>query len=139
MSKRKKVAKIFVSGVLSQIVTLLLGIIIPRLMIVSYGSEMNGLVSSVRQVFVYVSLLEAGVGTAALQAMYKPIATGDRQGISEIMAATDHYFRRTGIFYGIVIIALAIIYPCTVQTEIAPIIIVLVILFLYPINYCLQV
>ena len=73
MSKGKKILKIFGYGVISQVITLLLGIIIPKLMIVSYGSEVNGLLSSIRQVFVYVALLEAGIGTASLQALYAPI------------------------------------------------------------------
>lgn len=64
MNKGKRIIKIFGYGVISQVVTLLLGIIIPKLMIVSYGSEVNGLLSSIRQVFVYVALLEAGIGTA---------------------------------------------------------------------------
>ena len=58
MNKGKRIIKIFGYGVISQVVTLLLGIIIPKLMIVSYGSEVNGLLSSIRQVFVYVALLE---------------------------------------------------------------------------------
>ena len=57
MNKGKRIIKIFGYGVISQVVTLLLGIIIPKLMIVSYGSEVNGLLSSIRQVFVYVALL----------------------------------------------------------------------------------
>ena len=89
MNKGKRIIKIFGYGVISQVVTLLLGIIIPKLMIVSYGSEVNGLLSSIRQVFVYVALLEAGIGTASLQALYAPVALGDNKRICEIMAATS--------------------------------------------------
>ena len=97
MSKGKKILKIFGYGVISQVITLLLGIIIPKLMIVSYGSEVNGLLSSIRQVFVYVALLEAGIGTASLQALYAPIATNDKKRTCEIMSATNRYYKRTGI------------------------------------------
>ena len=38
MSKGQKILKIFGYGVVSQVVTLLLGILIRKLMIVSYGS-----------------------------------------------------------------------------------------------------
>lgn len=128
MSAGKKSFKIFIFGVISQIVTLGIGIILPRLLIVSYGSEVNGLLSSIKQVFVYVSLLEAGIGTAALQALYAPIATGDRNKTSAIMSATDRYFKRTGVLYGVAVIALAIIYPIVVHTDISPIIVIAVIL-----------
>ena len=119
MENSKKSFKIITFGILSQIVTLLLGIIIPRLVIVSYGSEVNGLLSSIRQIFVYVALLEAGIGTAALQAMYAPIASNDQIRASKIMAATDRYFKRTGILYGIVVILLALIYPIVVRIELS--------------------
>ena len=89
MNNSKKSFKIFIFGIVSQVVTLLLGIIIPRLVIVSYGSEVNGLLSSIRQIFAYVALLEAGIGTAALQAMYAPIAKEDHVSASRIMSATD--------------------------------------------------
>ena len=111
MDKGKRSVKIFIYGLISQVITLLLGIIIPKLLIVSYGSEVNGLLSSVRQIFVYVALLEAGIGTASLQALYAPMAKGDHQKTSEIMAATDHYYKRTGVLYGICVLILALIYP----------------------------
>lgn len=117
MNNRKKSLKIFLFGILSQVVTLLLGIVIPRLVIVSYGSEVNGLLSSIRQIFVYVALLEAGIGTAALQAMYAPIAGNDYKRASQIMSATDRYFKRTGILYGIAVAALAFLYPVVVRVE----------------------
>lgn len=119
MDKGKRSFRIFVYGIISQVVTLLLGIIIPKLFIINYGSEVNGLLSSVRQIFVYVALLEAGIGTASLQAMYLPMAKDDRQRVSEIMAATDRYYKRTGVLYGIAVILLSIVYPFVIHTEIA--------------------
>lgn len=129
MSKGKKILKIFGYGVISQVITLLLGIIIPKLMIVSYGSEVNGLLSSIRQVFVYVALLEAGIGTASLQALYAPIAANDKKRTCEIMSATNRYYKRTGILYGIAVIALAIIYPIVVKSDIPVFVVVAVIFF----------
>lgn len=129
MNKGQRILRIFGFGVLSQVVTLLLGIVIPKLMIVSYGSEVNGLLSSVRQVFVYVALLEAGIGTASLQALYAPAAANDRQRTSEIMAATDRYYKRTGILYAVAIVALAVIYPLVVRSGIAtPVVVAVIVL-----------
>lgn len=129
MSKGKKILKIFGYGVISQVITLLLGIIIPKLMIVSYGSEVNGLLSSIRQVFVYVALLEAGIGTASLQALYAPVAVEDKKRTCEIMAATSAYYKRTGVLYGIAVIGLAVFYPIIVKSDIPVTVVVAVILF----------
>ena len=129
MNRRKKVFKIFRVGIISQVVTLVLGIVIPKLLIVSYGSEINGLLSSVRQIFVYVALLEAGIGTASLQALYAPIAANDHQRTSEIMAATDRYYKRTGLLYGVSVFLLAICYPVVVHSSIETPVIIAVIFF----------
>lgn len=118
MNNKQKSKRILIVGIISQAVTLALGIILPRLLIGGFGSEINGLLASIKQIFVYVALLEAGVGTAALQAMYAPIANGDRQKLSEIMAATHHYFRRTGWLYGLSVILLAFLYPIIFHVEI---------------------
>ena len=82
MNNKQKSKQILIFGIISQVVTLLLGILLPKLLIGGFGSEVNGLLSSVKQIFVYVALLEAGVGTAALQAMYAPIAVNDTQKAS---------------------------------------------------------
>ncbi|MCQ2437366.1 MAG: sugar isomerase [Clostridia bacterium] len=118
MSQRGKSIKILLFGILSQAITLLLGIIIPKLVIVSYGSEVNGLLSSVKEIFIYVALLEAGIGTAALQAMYAPIATNDKKHLSEIVAATGRYYTRTGIYYAIAVVLLAVAYPLVIKSDV---------------------
>lgn len=128
MGKGKKSAKILVFGLISQVVTLSLGIIIPRLLIISYGSEINGLLSSIKQIFVYIALLEAGIGTAALQALYEPVANNNREKVSEIMSATAHYYRRTGILYGLSIVVLAFVYPLIFRSELNKLLIASIIL-----------
>lgn len=105
-------------GLLNQFIILAFGIILPRMFIMSYGSEVNGLISSANHVFTYLSLLEAGVGTATLQALYRPIAVNDRKSICSIMAATDKFYRRTGIVYSCCVIALAFIFPFALKTDI---------------------
>ena len=46
-----------------QIVTFFRGLILPRIIIPAYGSDVNGLISSITQFLTYISLLEAGVGS----------------------------------------------------------------------------
>ena len=61
MNARKSIYNIL-SGLLGQGIAILLGIMIPRLVIVNLGSESNGLLSSVNQMLIYLNLLESGVG-----------------------------------------------------------------------------
>ena len=118
MNARRSFYNIFF-GLLSQIISIALGIIIPRLVLVSLGSESNGLLSSVNQALVYLSLLEAGIGTATLQALYKPVAEEDKSSINQIMAATNIYYKRVGLYYFIATLSLAIIYPIVVNSSLS--------------------
>ena len=106
-------------GMLGQLVSIALGITIPRLVLVNLGSESNGLLSSVNQALVYLNLLEAGVGTATLQALYGPVAESNIQNINHIMSATNKYYQKIGIWYFIVTVVLALIFPVVVDSELS--------------------
>lgn len=113
----KKGVKNVAYSIIGQIIALALGIIVPRLVIVSYGSEVNGLLSSVSQVITYLSLLEAGVGVAALQSLYKPISENDTNSVNSILSATHSYYRRTGAIYFALLIVLSFLYPVIVTSS----------------------
>lgn len=115
MNTKKGVYNILVN-ILSQMVTLGLGIVIPRLVLVNLGSEANGLMNSINQILAYVALLEAGVGTASLQALYGPVASGDRSAVNGVLAATNHFYKRTGTLYFFAILGLTFVFPMTLES-----------------------
>lgn len=121
--------KNIVFGLLNQIITIGFGLILPRMFIMTYGSEVNGLLSSVNQIYVYVALLEAGIGTASLQALYKTIAAEDKDATNRVLAATNIFYRKTGIYYFIAVIGISFLYPLIVKSEISFWTVVLVIFF----------
>ena len=105
---------------MAQIITIGLGIFIPRLVLVNLGSEANGLLNSVSSVLSYMALLEAGVGTTTLQALYKPIADNEYNSINQIMAATDKFYKRTGKIYLIIVVLLSFGYSIIVKSALKP-------------------
>ena len=54
MNAKRSIYNIFF-GMLSQIISIALGIMIPRLVLVNLGSESNGLLSSINQEMVYLN------------------------------------------------------------------------------------
>ena len=60
MNKRSTKLNVLTSLAL-QIVTILNGFIVPRIILTAFGSEVNGLVSSLGQFLNYITLLEGGV------------------------------------------------------------------------------
>ena len=68
--KFKRSIKNIVMAVISQIIGVALAIMIPRLVITGYGSEVNGLLSTIGNIYTYLALIETGIGTVAVQALY---------------------------------------------------------------------
>ncbi len=119
MKSAKKSLLNILTGVGGQIITIAIGIILPRLFITNYGSETNGFLSSINNMIYYLTLLEAGVGTATVQALYGPIARNDRTKINGILSATNLFYKRTGGIYAICVVAMAIVYPLLVPSALS--------------------
>lgn len=118
MSRKKNSISNLKWGIIGNVITSVVAIIIPRLFIVNYGSEVNGLLSSIRQIYVYLALLEAGVGDASVVALYGPIGRGDHDSVNHILAATDRYYKKIGLIYVMCVCALGFVYPLLLDTTI---------------------
>lgn len=115
----RKVKLNFIFSILAQIVTLMVGIIVPRLFIINYGSEVNGYINSINQIFVYVALLEAGVGSAAVFSLYAPVGRGDTSKINGILSATHQFYTRTAFIYLAITSVAAFVYPLMVESSLS--------------------
>ncbi len=116
-NKRKKYIKNIIFSIFSKVIIFALGIIIPRLIILNYGSGANGLLSSVGDIYTYVALIEAGIGVAATQALYKPLAENNRDNVSGVLVATQNYFRGLIKWYAIAVLIFSCVYPLVVSSE----------------------
>lgn len=81
------------------LVTMLSGLIIPRQIILAFGSELNGVSNSITQFISYFSLLEAGLAGSAIFSLYKPMATKDHSMINGILSASKQYYNRIALMY----------------------------------------
>lgn len=115
---KNKAVKNIVISLGGQIIVLILGIVIPRIMIVNYGSDINGLITTVSQIFVYMALLESGIGQAALNALYKPLAEKDKYSVSYVASIAQSYYRRITRYYVIGVIALSLIAPYLLKSSV---------------------
>ncbi len=118
MAKDSRIKNNLISSLVYQIVLISLSFILPRLYLENFGSEVNGVLSTIKQIFVYLLLLEAGVGLATTQALYKRIGEKDYKSASEILAATHTYYKRTGIIYLLIVLVIAVVYAYVIPTSI---------------------
>lgn len=82
-----------------QVITLLIGFIVPSLVISAYGSEINGLTSNITQIISIINLLQAGIVGASIFEMYKPIIDNDYQKIGRIYYSSLRNFKRLSIYF----------------------------------------
>jgi len=129
MKDGNKIKKNLLVGVGCQLVAMLLGILVPKLVLNNYGSEINGLLSSVTNIYACMALVEAGVAAASCQALYKALAKKTKDDANAVLSATNIYYRRTGLIYSGLIIAFSLIYPLFIKSDIPFWTIFLVILF----------
>lgn len=116
--KDTRIKNNLISSLIYQVVLIALSFLLPRLYLENFGSEVNGVLSTVKQIFVYMFLLEAGVGLATTQALYKRLGEKNYQSVSEVLSATNIYYKRTGFIYLGIILAIAIVYSYVIPTAI---------------------
>lgn len=103
------------ASLLLEFVSVVCGFIVPRLIIGTYGSEVNALTSSITQFLSYIALIEAGVGGVVRAALYKPLADGNSTAISGIVAASEKFFRKIAYIFIAYTAVLAALFPLLVN------------------------
>lgn len=100
-----------ISSIVSQLVAVVCGFILPRLIIGTYGSDQNGLVQSISQFLSVITFLDLGVGTVVQSSLYKPIADNDKSEISKIYISAQKFFRHLAMMLAVYLILLICFYP----------------------------
>lgn len=113
MNQKKNI----ISSIVLQIITMLSGFVLPRLIINTFGSEINGLISSVTQFLSFISLLEGGLGAVVLAELYKPIEDRDDNRIRDVLSECQNFFSKLAVAFSVYTIILAIVYPLFSETS----------------------
>lgn len=110
-NRNKLLAMNGVVTIIMQVVKLICGLILPRLILRSFGSNANGLVTSITQFLSFISLLDGGLGGVIRAAYYKPLAEKDYKTVSKVFAASKKFSRQICYFFIFYLIFLAFIFP----------------------------
>lgn len=117
MKSYKKTLLNIGSAVLLQIITIICGFVITKLTIVTYGSDVNGLIASITRFLAFITLLESGFPLVIRALFYKPIAENDKESIAKILKTSENFFRKIAIIFIIYIVILCFILPKVVSNE----------------------
>ena len=105
------------SALLLELVTVLCGFVLPRLILSTFGSKYNGITSSISQFLSYIALLKSGIGGVTRASLYKPLQENDVSAVSAIVVATERFMRQVAKIFALFIFVFAALYPFVVSKE----------------------
>lgn len=106
-----------ISAIAFQITTILCGFILPKLLLVYFGSDVNGLINSVGQFLGVIGFFELGIGAVIQTSLYKPLADNDLIGTSKVISSANKIFKKLGYILLIYVGIIVCIYPMLVNSK----------------------
>ncbi len=104
-------------GLIYEAVLAISGILIPRFILLYYGSATNGLISSITQFLSIIALLKGGVGGVTRAALYKPLSENNKIEVDRILKATSIFLKKISIIFVLGVIALACSYYFFIEKD----------------------
>lgn len=115
--KKNNISLNIICNMILQFVTLICGLIVPKLILNTFGSEINGLISSLNQFLNYIALLEGGVSSVMMASLYKPLYKKDAQNLSSAIKTITHFFKKIAKIFIVYCLLVAIIFPFFIKSE----------------------
>ena len=115
--RRKKALNNLISSFLLEIVVIINGFLVPKIIISHFGSDVNGLVSSITQFLSYIVFLESGFCPVVKAMLYGPISKKNNKEIAGILKSSERFFRTIALIFVVYIILLVFIYPVIVDSQ----------------------
>lgn len=115
--RSKKALYNTISSVSYELVAVICGLILPRLILSHFGSSYNGITTSITQFLSCVALLKGGIGAVTRASLYKPLAEKNTYEISAIVNATSRFMRKIALIFLGAIFIFAALYPFLVKDE----------------------
>ena len=111
ISRSKKLFLNGFSGLTKEVASVICSMILPRCILLYFGSELNGLVSSIGHFLSFISFLDMGVSAVVISNLYRPLADKDNLKLSMVVASARKFFRNIAKVLLIYVAVLCIIYP----------------------------
>ena len=115
--KNKLLARNTYTSLLYQVVTVACGFVLPKLILVHYGTAVNGLVNSITQFLGLITYLDLGISAVVQSALYKPLAEKNNKNISEIISSARKFFKTIARILAVYVVILIFIYPFIIQNS----------------------
>lgn len=116
VNRTQKLKMNSIVSLLTRVVIIISGLILPRLILTHFGAETHGLVNSINQFLGIITFLDLGVGSVVKAALYRPLSKNDNTQIGSVLVAAKAYFQKIAYILVIYVIALIIFYPFLIDS-----------------------
>ena len=99
-----------VAGIIYQFSLVITGFILPRCFLRFYGSNVNGLISSISRFLSLINVCDMGIGAVVQSALYKPLSDNNTAEISKVFLYSKKFFRKISYILIFYVILLTLIY-----------------------------
>ncbi|MDY0277720.1 MAG: hypothetical protein RBQ97_06515 [Acholeplasma sp.] len=118
MNKHKETVINTLANLLLTFINLFVGFLTTRLVLVNYGSDYNGLNTTINQIITVMLVVESGFALSANVALYKPISEKNKQKIESILSAVNFVFLLVGIGFFVIGIVSSFLAPLVIKTTV---------------------
>lgn len=121
MTERMKNSLINMSiQLIANIVIPFIGFFRIRLLVLNYGSDMNGVVQIFTQLMSFLQLTQMGFGTSFIVSLYKPLADNDIKKVNEIYNANSYFQKRVALIMFLLSCCSFLYLPFFIQESVIP-------------------
>lgn len=106
--RTKNTMKTFIYGIFFTSIIAILGLVKTKVLLTYLGSEYVGVYQLFSQMYIYLSLVDGGIGASIAYQLYKPIEEKNEEQINKIIAGAKYYFKIVGVIVIIIGLALSI-------------------------------
>lgn len=105
------------SAIFLQLINMGINFVLPAIIITEYGSSLNGLVSNIRQLVFYLSIVEGGLAGAAVYALYKPLGNKEHSVVNGILSAANKFYNISGYIFTALVMISVFLYPLILKDD----------------------
>lgn len=96
--RTKSTFKTFAYGILFTSIIAILGLFKTKILLSYLGDEYVGIYQLFYQIYLYISIVDGGIGSSVSYRLFKPVSVNDTDTINNIMEGSKRFFNKIGIF-----------------------------------------
>ncbi|MBR3236570.1 hypothetical protein IKF92_02745 [Candidatus Saccharibacteria bacterium] len=110
-NKNRNVILNIIMPFFTQVVSIIVALLVPRMLIYTYGSPINGLITSTNQIVSYFAIIESGICSIACAFLAKPLLDNNHDRINNIMTTISSFYKKFAYILLLFTIIFSFVYP----------------------------